>query len=575
MSMKKIIISLLLLVQCFFGFSQSVDGSLKTLTATGTDTYVITDPLPASYDPKERFIVSFTNACSSCSSATLNRSGLGAKAIKWPGAVALAAGDITAGERKILSYNGTYYQVIGTKPGGAFWPLSGTGVFSNHVTINGSPSFDLTINSRSLLFESVSSFVSITTNNGIILGTDSLGIDMGNAQAFFIDNSHFPRGIQYNADYSTYFFPRSLIDKGYSDSHFKGLTFTNSPSSGNVPTFNGTNWTFSTPGPAGSNQQVQFNNSGAFGAATEFTWNNASKELRVTAGTSYSNMTNSLLEVVQTGLYDNFISSTGFVLQDISGNNSVSLTSTGITSDIVGGSHIFTMAGIGTGTTFRTTPTTTRAGFNFGSLAGDPVTTLNNGDVWYNSSTNKFRGRQNGTSVDLVGSSGTVTSVSITAGTNITQSGSPITGSGAITINAIPSGSNGQLQFNSSGAFGGNSNLTHSDGATLNDLSVGNNSTNAQSVLYLQGDNGGTDATFQFTVNEAQSDLSNIHTSSINSQFLPLVIRTAGTSQNIYIIPTTTGTSYLVLKNIPTANPCGTAPSGTIWSNSNVLTICP
>ena len=96
--------------------AQSVDGGLKTLTATGTNTYVISEPLPATYDPKERFLVRFTNA--NTGAATLNRAALGVKAIQKAGAVALSSGDIVAGGTYLLSYNGTYYQLVGDGGGG-------------------------------------------------------------------------------------------------------------------------------------------------------------------------------------------------------------------------------------------------------------------------------------------------------------------------------------------------------------------------------------------------------------------------------------------------------------------------
>lgn len=55
-------------------------------------------------------------------------------------------------------------------------------------------------------------------------------------------------------------------------------------------------------------------------------------------------------------------------------------------------------------------PGANNAGLNVGSLAGDPATP-SNGDVWYNSTTNKFRARENGTNVnfgtgDVVGPAG-------------------------------------------------------------------------------------------------------------------------------------------------------------------------
>lgn len=48
-------------------------------------------------------------------------------------------------------------------------------------------------------------------------------------------------------------------------------------------------------------------------------------------------------------------------------------------------------------------PDGTNAGINDGSVAGDP-SSLANGDRWYNSSTNKFRCRENGSTVDCISS---------------------------------------------------------------------------------------------------------------------------------------------------------------------------
>lgn len=52
-------------------------------------------------------------------------------------------------------------------------------------------------------------------------------------------------------------------------------------------------------------------------------------------------------------------------------------------------------------------PNATNAGINVGIEAGDP-SVLTDADVWYNSATNKFRGRENGVSVDLVTSVGSL-----------------------------------------------------------------------------------------------------------------------------------------------------------------------
>jgi hypothetical protein len=82
------------------------------VTATGTDTYAAT-PSPAltGYATNTRFYVKFTNA--NTGAATLNLNALGAKAIKKTSTVALAAGDIAAGQIVELIYDGTNFQLVG------------------------------------------------------------------------------------------------------------------------------------------------------------------------------------------------------------------------------------------------------------------------------------------------------------------------------------------------------------------------------------------------------------------------------------------------------------------------------
>lgn len=50
-------------------------------------------------------------------------------------------------------------------------------------------------------------------------------------------------------------------------------------------------------------------------------------------------------------------------------------------------------------------PSGANAGLNFGSETGDPSTTVE-GDVWYNSTLNKFRANENGVDVDMIGGGG-------------------------------------------------------------------------------------------------------------------------------------------------------------------------
>lgn len=57
----------------------------------------------------------------------------------------------------------------------------------------------------------------------------------------------------------------------------------------------------------------------------------------------------------------------------------------------------------------RTWATTIMAALRVGSVAGDP-STLANGDVWYDTTSGKFRARENGSSVDMIGGGGSTVS---------------------------------------------------------------------------------------------------------------------------------------------------------------------
>ena len=79
----------------------------------------------------------------------------------------------------------------------------------------------------------------------------------------------------------------------------------------------------------------------------------------------------------------------------------------------------------------------TTAGVNIGPVAGDPSTPAN-GDVWYNSSTNKFRKRENGSTTDLDTTGGAVAFSAVTAGSN---------------VNALSIGSGGVLNTTGTGTI--------------------------------------------------------------------------------------------------------------------------
>ncbi len=113
------------------GFSQSPDGTFKTVTASGTNSYIISEVLsyPDAYSIKEKWIVTFTNG--NTGSVTINRNSLGAKALKKLDGTDFASGDIPNGGRLLVSYNGTNFQAIGSGSGGGNPFADNTDLFKN------------------------------------------------------------------------------------------------------------------------------------------------------------------------------------------------------------------------------------------------------------------------------------------------------------------------------------------------------------------------------------------------------------------------------------------------------------
>jgi hypothetical protein len=63
----------------------------------------------------------------------------------------------------------------------------------------------------------------ITNTNDTYGFSITLEGDNSSAEAFFRDHSASPKGLQYDADYSSTFSTRSLVDKGYVDGKFDGI----------------------------------------------------------------------------------------------------------------------------------------------------------------------------------------------------------------------------------------------------------------------------------------------------------------------------------------------------------------
>ena len=90
--------------------SNGGSGTVPYGATSGTNTYTVTLGL-SSYATNSLVIVDFTNTNTGAS--TLNADGLGAKAIQLKGA-ALTGGEIQAGARIALLYDGTNLQIVGS-----------------------------------------------------------------------------------------------------------------------------------------------------------------------------------------------------------------------------------------------------------------------------------------------------------------------------------------------------------------------------------------------------------------------------------------------------------------------------
>lgn len=140
--------------------------------------------------------------------------------------------------------------------------------------------------------------------------------------------------------------------------------------------------------PAGADTQIQFNNSGAFGAVSTFTWNVGSQYMQI--GTS----TRARYSAAGIDVNSNYlVSATGTL--DLFGSGNVSLQSN---AAITIGSGSTTSLTSSYKHSFSTTATL--APINLSSLAGNP-SSLSNYDLWFNSSAGHLYARIGGVSYQL------------------------------------------------------------------------------------------------------------------------------------------------------------------------------
>jgi hypothetical protein len=96
--------------------ADQIVGQVLFQTATGTNTYAITDTKVSAYTAGLRVTVKFTNANTGAS--TLNINSLGAKSIVKAGGTALSSGNLKANGVYTLVYDGTNFQLQGEGGGG-------------------------------------------------------------------------------------------------------------------------------------------------------------------------------------------------------------------------------------------------------------------------------------------------------------------------------------------------------------------------------------------------------------------------------------------------------------------------
>lgn len=162
-------------------------------------------------------------------------------------------------------------------------------------------------------------------------------------------------------------------------------------------------------------------------------------------------------------------------------------------------------------------PDGTNAGVNVGSQAGDP-SSLANGDIWYDSTGNKFRCRQNGASVDCISSA------------------------------AAAGGSNTEVQYNNGGSLGGITGFT-SNGTNVTAGSGNLTATRPKFITSIDDTNGNE----LFKVTATGSAVNEFTVANAATGNSPTLSATGGdTDINIAITPKGIGTT--ILTNVVTIN---------------------
>lgn len=427
-------------------------------------------------------------------------------------------------------------------------------------------------------------------------------------------------GIKYTADYTLGATNLDIVPKGYIDARLASKT---------IPT----------PGAGQTGQSIVWNNSAntwQYFTASSFVNNTDINQLMVSQGAGTSSV-NSDLEVtaagsLQLGIAGNTAGATrtintagsdadialqlttkgagGFNVTSGSFNTSSANVTLGSTS-LSGTSRTLSVQGSGanvgltlsakgtspilTSSRLTTTSTSTLPAINIGSFAGDP-STLTNGDLWYNSTTNTLRGRVNGVSVNIPGS-GSVSFGSTQqipfmngGGTDFSYSSNFIYNGSNLRVGGA-AGSNAQL-FTTSLSFAGSAGNTIAASDGTSGVTVGGKMTiragsafagsaaNGGDIELETGNPDGAGTAGKLIIDPRGSALVQLGDTGVGypSNTLTIQARSSAASttlklqgDNVTLTPASGG--FLTIQNLPTSS--AGLPSGAIWNNAGVLSIAP
>jgi hypothetical protein len=276
-----------------------------------------------------------------------------------------------------------------------------------------------------------------------------------------------------------------------------------------------TTWATVTATPAGADTQVQYNNAGAFGAESAFTYDQTTNTLGLgVASTSYGillfrNDTNADTVSIQAGVTTGSYTLT-LPVDDGTNNYVLKTNGSGVTSWV----DVATVLVVGTDTQVIFNDTGVLAG-DAGFLFNKTTDALTLGVASSTTGSIIFKNATNANTLTLLsGVTGTSYSLTLptTAGTNnyvLTTNGSGVTTWTNATTLVTPAGANTNIQYNNSGAFGAEAAFSYNAGT--NKFILGESASSAvtidlynasnTNILTLSGGVTGTTYTFTFPLN--------------------------------------------------------------------------